>query len=187
MRIGWGLLVVVLACGNQQSVASPTPSATPPPTASASPEPSATPSAAPSETASAAPTAPPAPPMKTVQETLASAKSIKVTWRPKLDSNESKGLDVKTPATIKQIVDAIGGEQRPEGPGPGYMSTLELKFIDQGGNPLATVSLFASETMSDSNKKYGRINVADGTYGGITVAKYADLQRALKGLGVALP
>ena len=27
--------------------------------------------------------------------------------------------------------------------------------------------------MSDSNKKYGRINVADGTYGGITVAKYA--------------
>jgi hypothetical protein len=41
--------------------------------------------------------------------------------------------------------------------------------------------------MSDSNRKYGRINVADGTYGGITIAKYEDLQKKLKSLGVELP
>jgi hypothetical protein len=69
----------------------------------------------------------------------------------------------------------------------GYMTTFDLKFVDKDGNPLATVSLFSSATMSDSNKKYGRINVADGTYGGITVAKYADLQQKLAALGVTLP
>ncbi len=186
MRIA-ACVMFLIACGNQAAPEATTPtataqaSATAPATASAAP--SVTASAAPSATASATPPAP----SKTVGEVLATAKTIKLTWRPKLDSTDAKLVDVTTAATIKAIVDAIGGDQSPQGNGPGYMATFELKFVDQGGNPLATISLYSSATMSDSNKKYGRINVADGTYGGITVAKYADLQKKLKSLGVELP
>jgi len=188
MRTSIAWLAVSLACGNQ-STQEPTPTApttsataTSAPTASTASIPSATPSAEPSATA----TAPPAP-MKKLSEILATAKSIKLTWRPKLDSNDAKLLDITTAQSLKQIIDAIGADQSPEGPGPSYMATIEMRFLDQGGNPLATISLYASATMSDANKKYGRINVADGTYGGITVAKYEELQKKLKALGVELP
>ncbi len=67
------------------------------------------------------------------------------------------------------------------------MSTFTFRFEDGSGNPLATVILYASATMSDTNKKYGRIDVADGTHGGIAVTKYDDLQKKLKTLGVTLP
>jgi hypothetical protein len=187
MRIGWVLGCMVLwGCGNgtQSQPTTPTPSVT----QSAAPVVSAAPSASAVATApSATATTPPPTPMKTLAEVLANAKTIKLSWRPKLDSNETQSIEIKTPATIKAILDTIGPDQRPEGGGPGYMSTFDLRFEDQGGNPLATLSLFASPTMSDSNKKYGRINVADGTYGGITVAKYGDLQTKLKALGVTLP
>lgn len=188
MRIA-ACVMFLIACGNQSAPEATTPTATAtatataPATASAAPSATAEPSATPSATASA----PPPAPSKTVGEVLATAKTIKLAWRPKLDSTDSKTVDITTAASIKAIIDAIGGDQSPQGSGPGYMATFELKFVDQGGNPLATISLYSSATMSDSNKKYGRINVADGTYGGITVAKYADLQKKLKSLGVELP
>jgi hypothetical protein len=190
MRITIWSLAFMLACGNQATPASTTPTATasvaPPPTATASTAASSAPSE--TATASAAPTASAPPtPQKKIGEVLANAKTIHLTWRPKLDSNDAKLLDITTPQAIKQIVEAIGPDQTPQGEGPSYMATFTLKFVDQGQNPLATISLFASTTMSDSNKKYGRINVADGTYGGITVAKYEDLQKKLKPLGVDLP
>jgi hypothetical protein len=188
VRIERVLLILVVACGNQQTTAAaPTASATEsavPVASTAPPTVTASASVTPSATASATP--PPAP-MKTIGETLANAKTLHVAWRPKLDSNDTKNVEIKTAGAIKQIVDAIGGDQRPLGAGPGYMTTFDLKFVDKDGNPLATVSLFSSATMSDSNKKYGRINVADGTYGGITVAKYADLQQKLAAVGVTLP
>jgi hypothetical protein len=189
MRIGWALGCILVACGNgsQSGTTATTPTASAPPTqtvATASASASTTPSATATETASATP--PPAP-MPTLQEILANAKEIKLIWRPKLDTNETKNLEIKTAATIKGLLDVIGPDQRPEGNGPGYMSTFDFKFVDKDGNPLATVSLFASPTMSDSNKKYGRINTADGKFGGIVVAKYADLQKKLKALGVDLP
>ncbi len=186
MRIWiWGL-VLSCACGNPSNQEATTPTATATasaPVASVASEPTAS-----APTASATPSATVAPvPQKKLSEILANAKTIKLTWRPKLDSTDAKLLDIATPQSIKQIIDAIGADQSAEGPGPSYMATFELKFIDQGGNPLATISLYASATMSDSNKKYGRINVADGTYGGITIAKYEDLQKKLKTLGVELP
>jgi hypothetical protein len=178
----------MVSCGNQAQQSATAPTASAPPAESAAPVASASvaPPSSATASASATPTPPPVP-TKSLQEILANAKTIKLTFRPKLDSNESKSLDITSPATIKAIVDAIGGAQHPEGGGPGYMPTFDLRFVDKDGNPLATVSLFASETMSDSNKKYGRINVSDGTYGGIVVANYADLQKKLKSLGVELP
>ena len=191
MRIGWAC-VMLIACGNSQSQpTTPPPSETATATASATATapPSATASVAetPSATASATATAPPPAPMKTLAEILANAKSITLTYKPKMDQPDVKQLDIKSAASIKGILDAVGADQHPEGPGPGYMSTFDFKFFDKDGNPLATFSLFASPTMSDSNKKYARINIADGTFGGVTVAKYEDLQKKLKALGVALP
>ena len=121
----------------------------PPPIASASVAPPASATAS----ASATPTPPPVP-TKSLQEILANAKTIKLTFRPKLDSNESKSLDITSPATIKAIVDAIGGGQHPEGGGPGYMPTFDLRFVDKDGNP-ARHGEPASRprTMSDSNRR----------------------------------
>ena len=192
MRIGWAC-VVLIACGNQSQPATPeaarataTPSATAPATPGASASASATATEAASASASATETPPPAP-LKTLAETLATAKSITLTWRPNLDAPDVKQMDINSAASIKAILDAVGPDQRPSGSGPGYMPTFDFKFFDKDGNPLATFSLFSSPTMSDSNKKYARINVADGTYGGVTVAKYEDLQKKLKALGVTLP
>ena len=183
-------LFVLVACGNQEQ-----PPTQPPPAASSAPAPSATPvasaSAAPVASATPEPTAsatPPAPTItKTLKELVTDAKSIKLTWREKMDSNEAKVVTIHTAATIHGILDAIGADQVPSGSTPAYMSTFSFRFEDAKGNPLATVSLYASTTMSDSNKKYGRIDVADGTYAGITVAKYDELRKKLKSIGVTLP
>ena len=190
MRIGWAC-VMLIACGNQSQPATPSPetsaSATAPATATAPPSGTASVAETPSATASATATSPPPAAMKTLAEILANAKSITLTYKPKIDQPDLKQVDIKAAASIKGILDAVGADQRPEGSGPGYMSTFDFKFFDKDGNPLATFSLFASPTMSDSNKKYARINVADGTFGGVTVAKYDDLQKKLKALGVTLP
>jgi hypothetical protein len=184
--------IALLACGNQEqpkTAEPPTASATPPAATSAAPVASASASAAP--VASAAPTAtetaPPPPAFtKSLKEILGDAKSIKLTWREKLDSNEAKVVTISA-QSIKGILDAIGAEQTPAGSTPAYMSTFSFRFEDAKGNPIATVSLYSSPTMSDSNKKYGRIDTADGKYAGIVVAKYEDLQKKLKALSVALP
>jgi hypothetical protein len=67
------------------------------------------------------------------------------------------------------------------------MSTYSFRFEDAKGNPIATISLYASPTMSDSNKKYARIDTAEGKYAGVVIAKYEDLQKKLKSLNVTLP
>ncbi len=184
--------IALLACGNQEQPKTAEPlaaSATPPAATSAAPV--ASESAAPVASATAAPsateTAPPPPAFtKSLKEILGDAKSIKLTWREKLDSNEAKVVTIPA-QSIKAIIDAIGAEQTPAGSTPAYMSTFSFRFEDAKGNPIATVSLYASATMSDSNKKYGRIDTADGKYAGIVVAKYEDLQKKLKALSVALP
>ena len=133
---------------------------------------------------SAAPAAPTF--TKSLKELLADAKTIKLTWREKLDTNEAKTVTIQA-QSVKGIIDAIGADQTPGGSAPAYMSTYSFRFEDAKGNPIATISLYSSPTMSDSNKKYGRIDTADGKYGGIVVAKYEDLQKKLKALGVTLP
>jgi hypothetical protein len=193
MRVRFLLVwVAAIACGNpeepktaQPPVASTSPpaatSAAPVASESAAPVASATPSATASATA-------PAPPAftKTLKELLADAKVIKLTWREKLDSNEAKTLTINA-QSLKGILDAIGADQTPGGGAPAYMSTYSFRFEDAKGNPIATISLYASTSMSDSNKKYGRIDTADGKYGGVVVAKYDELQKKLKALGVPLP
>ena len=191
MRFGW-VFVVVAACGNSSTPATtPSGTGTGTGTATATATVTASASAAPAETAtaSAAPTAttPPPAPMKTLAETLATRQVHHPHVAPQDRHERDQQIDIKTAATIKAIINLVGADQRPGGSGPGYMSTFDFKFFDKDGNPLATISLFASATMSDSNKKYGRINVADETYGGIVVAKYDDLQKKLKALGVELP
>jgi len=196
MRIGRfvGCLVYVIACGNQETPPATTPTATSTAAPSAAPaaSESAAPAASAAPSASAAPaasaSAAPAPSItKTLKELVGGAKTIKVAWREKLDSNEAKTVTVNTAATIKGIVDAMGPDQTPGGSTPAYMWTYTFRFEDGQGNPLATVSLFASATMSDSKKKDGRIDVANGTFGGVTVAKYEDLQKRLKAIGITLP
>jgi cytoskeletal protein RodZ len=193
-----GCLFWLVACGNQEAPPATTPTATasaapsaapvesasaaPAASASAAPEPSATPAA----TASAAP-APPAF-TETLKELVASAKSIKLTWREDLSSNEAKTVTIKTPATIKAILDAMGPDQKPAGGTPAYMSTYMFRFEDGKGNPIATVSLYSSANLSDAAKKYGRIDMAsNGKFGGVTIANYAELQKKLKAIGVPLP
>ena len=195
MRIGRfvGCLVCVIACGNQEAPPATTPTATataapsaaPVASESAAPVASAAPSASAAPVASAAPAAPSI--TKTLKELVGGAKTIKIAWREKLDSNEAKTVTVNTAATIKGILDAVGPDQTPGGSTPAYMWTYTFRFEDAQGNPLATVSLFASATMSDSKKKDGRIDVANGTFGGVTVAKYEDLQKRLKAIGITLP
>ena len=186
--------IALLACGNQEqpkTAQPPVASTTPPAVTSAAPV--ASESAAAPTVASATPapsateTAPPAPTFtKSLKEILDGAKTIKLTWREKLDSNEAKVVTIPA-QSIKGIIDAIGAEQTPAGSTPAYMSTFSFRFEDAKGNPIATVSLYSSPTLSDSNKKYGRIDTADGKYAGIVVAKYEDLQKKLKALSVALP
>ncbi len=183
-------LVATIACGNAEEpkTAQPPAASTSAPVASAtSAAPVASESAAP--VVSAAPSASaPAPPAftKTLKELLADAKVIKLTWREKLDSNEAKTVTIPA-QSLKGIIDAVGADQTPGGSAPAYMSTYSFRFEDAKGNPIATISLYASASLSDSNKKYGRIDTADGKYGGIVVAKYDELQKKLKALGVALP
>jgi len=186
------LVATVVACGNNQEqpkTVTPVASETATASASAAPVASTTASATASTTASAAPTetAPPAPTFtKPLKDLLADAKTIKLTWREKLDSNEGKVQTIAA-ASIKGIIDAIGADQVPSGGTPAYMATYSFRFEDAKGNPVATISLYASATMSDSNKKYGRIDTADGKYAGITVASYETLQRKLKSLSIPLP
>jgi len=185
-------LFAVLACGNQEQ-----PPSTPPPAASsAAPAPSAAPAASESAPAASAEPAPsatataPAPPAftKTLKQLVGDAKIIKLTWRENMDTNEAKTVTIRAAHTIAGILDALGPDQVPSGSTPAYMSTFQFRFEDAKENPLATVSLYASSTMSDANKKYGRIDVsADGAYAGVTVAKYDELQKKLKGIGVTLP
>ena len=185
------LVATVVACGNNQEqpktvtpVASETASAT-----ASAPVASTTASASASATASAAPTetAPPAPTFtKPLKDLLADAKTLKLTWREKLDSPDAKVQTIAA-ASIKGILDAIGADQVPSGGGPAYMATYSFRFEDAKGNPIATISLYSSATMSDSNKKYGRFDTADGKYAGITVASYETLQKKLKALSIPLP
>ncbi|HSQ63016.1 MAG TPA: hypothetical protein VLM85_07360 [Polyangiaceae bacterium] len=197
MRRWVGCLFVLVACGNQEAppattptaTASSAPSAAPVATTSAAPEASAAPSAAASAAPSAAAAAE-APPQLTqsLKELVANAKSIKLTWREDLSSNEAKTVTVKAPATIKAILDAMGPDQKPSGSTPAYMSTYSFRFEDAQGNPIATVSLYSSATLADAAKKYGRVDMASGgKFGGITVAKYDELQKKLKAIGVPLP
>jgi len=190
MRITSFLLVSLIACGNSEK-----PPAEPAPAASsAAPAPSTAPvasdSAAPAASATPAPSASVAPPpafTKTLKQLVGDAKIIKLTWREKMDSNEAKVVTIRTAATIKAILDAMGPDQVPSGSSPAYMSTFQFRFEDAKENPIATVSLYASDNMADENKKYGRIDTADGTYAGLTVAKYDELQKKLKSIGVKLP
>lgn len=192
-----GCLLWVVACGNQEAppattptaTASSAPSAAPVATTSAAPEASAGPSAAASAAPSAA-TAAEAPPQLTqsLKELVATAKSVKLTWREDLSSNEAKTVVIKAPATIKAILDAMGPDQKPSGSTPAYMSTYSFRFEDAQGNPIATVSLYSSASLADAAKKYGRIDMASGgKFGGITVEKYDELQKKLKAIGVPLP
>jgi hypothetical protein len=182
----------VVACGNNQEqpkTATPAASETATASATASAEPVASTAPIASATASAAPTetAPPPPTFtKPLKDLLADAKTIKLTWREKLDSPDAKVQTIAA-ASIKGIVDAFGADQVPSGGGPAYMATYSFRFEDAKGNPIATISLYASATMSDSNKKYGRIDTADGKYAGITVASYETLQKKLKTLTIPLP
>jgi len=186
------LVATVVACGNNQEqpkTAAPAASETASAAASTAPVASAPASATASATASAAPTetAPPAPAFtKPLKDLLADAKTIKLTWREKLDSPDAK-VQTITAASVKAIVDAVGADQVPSGAGPAYMATYSFRFEDGKGNPIATISLYSSATMSDSNKKYGRIDTADGKYAGITVASYDALQKKLKALSIPLP
>ncbi len=193
-----GCLFLVAACGNQEAppattpmaTTSSAPSAAPSATTSAVPEASAAPSAAASAVPAATASEAPAPPQITqsLNELVANAKSIKLTWREDLSSNEAKTVTIKTPATLKGILDAIGPDQKPSAGTPAYMSTYTFRFEDAQGNPLATVSLYTSANLADSAKKYGRVDVAaTGKFGGITVANYEELQKKLKALGVPLP
>jgi len=193
-----GCLLWVVACGNQEAppattptaTASSAPSAAPAATTSAAPEASAAPSAAASAAPAATTAAAEAPPQLTqsLKELVANAKSIKLTWREDLSSNEAKTVTIKAPATIKAILDAMGPDQKPSGSTPAYMSTYSFRFEDAQGNPLATVSLYSSATLADTAKKYGRVDVsATGKFGGITVEKYEELQKKLKAIGVPLP
>ncbi len=183
--------VCLVGCGNQE------PPSAPPPSASAAPAPP--PSAAPVASESAAPAAstaptpsataqPPAPAFtKTLKDLVGGAKLVKLTWRENLDSNEAKTVTIRTPQTIRAIVDALGADQVPAGTAPAYMSTFTFRFEDAKENPLATVSLYSSPTLPDSAKMFGRIDSADGKFAGVTVAKYDELQKKLKSLGVTLP
>ncbi|HEY2367244.1 MAG TPA: hypothetical protein VGH87_12700 [Polyangiaceae bacterium] len=180
----------VVACGNQEQPKTATPAASETATAAtASAVASDAPSASAVASVSAAPTetAPPAPTFtKPLKDLLADAKTLKLTWREKLDSPDAK-VQTITAASMKGIVDAIGADQVPSGGGPAYMATYSFRFEDAKGNPIATISLYSSATMSDSNKKYGRIDTADGKYAGITVATYETLQKKLKALSIPLP
>ncbi len=135
--------------------------------------------------ASAVVEAPPA--FKPLKEILADAKTINLVWRERTDSNEGKTMTIKTDATIKGLVKAIGADQVPNGGVPGVMTMFGFAFQDAAGTTIATIGLASSTTMSDSNKKYGRIDLPNGKYAGIVVADYADLQKRLKALNVNLP
>src|SRR5215831_15937400 len=141
----------VVACGNNQEqpkTVTPVASETASATASAAPVASTTASASASATASAAPTetAPPAPTFtKPLKDLVADAKTIKLTWREKLDSPEAKVQTIAA-ASVKGIIDAMGGDQVPSGGGPAYMATYSFRFEDAKGNPIATISLYSSAT-----------------------------------------
>jgi hypothetical protein len=187
-----GFLICVLACGNQEPATSPPPPVTShpattstAPAASASAAPVASTAPEPSATASAAPAAPSI--TQTLKQLVGSAKVIQVAWREKMDSNQAKTATIRSVATIKAIIDALGADEVPSGSLPAYMWTFTFRFEDAKENPLATVSLFASPTMADETKKYGRIDTADGRFSGLTVAKYDVLQKKLRPLGIKLP
>jgi hypothetical protein len=188
MRFSVVLFGLVIACGSSSTTPqSPTPSTTASaPAASASAAPvasaSASASAVPSATAEVEP-----PPLKPLKEILANAKTIKLVWQERIDTNQGMTIDIKTDAAVKGILAAIGADQSPQGGVPGTMITFAFTFQDAAGNRIATVSLGASATMSDSNKKYGRIDLPDGTHAGVVVADYAGLQKRLKTLNVNLP
>ena len=184
-------LLCLVACGNQeQPPAAPAATASAPPAASSA---AAAPSAseAPVATAPPEPTASATPPppafTKTLKQLVGDAKIIKLTWREKMDTNEAKSVTIRAVPTIRAIVDDLGGDQTPSGTPPAYMSTFTFRFEDAKENPLATVSLYSSDSLSESAKKDGRIDTASGDFAGITVAKYAELQKKLKSLGVTLP
>jgi len=192
MKLRVLFFATVVACGNNQEqpkTVTPVASETASASASAAPVASTSASATASATASAAPTETTPPPptfTKSLKDLLADAKTIKLTWREKLDSPEAK-IQTIAAASIKGIVDAMGADQVPSGGGPAYMATYSFRFEDAKSNPIATISLYSSATMSDSNKKYGRIDTADGKYAGITVANYETLQKKLKALSIPLP
>jgi hypothetical protein len=177
------LLLAAVACGNtEQHATAPTPSAS-------AATPSATVSATPTATASATASATAEPPQftKPLKEIVAGAKTIVLVWREKMDSKEGFTVNIKTDAGIKGIVTALGGDQIPQGHGQGMMTTFSFTFQDAAGTRLASVSLYSSATMRDSSKKYGAIDLPNGTSSGIIVSDYADLQKKLKALNVDLP
>jgi len=184
-------LLCFAACGNrEQPPAAPATTASSPPAASsAAPAPSA--SEAPVATAPPEPTATATPPppafTKTLKQIVGDAKIIKLTWREKMDTNEAKSVTIRAAPTIRAIIDDLGADQTPTGTPPAYMSTFTFRFEDAKENPLATVSLYSSDSLSDSAKKDGRLDTASGDFAGITVAKYDELQKKLKSLGVTLP
>jgi hypothetical protein len=182
--------VLVMACGNQQQPEPATPTTSAPPAATSA-APAASESSAPVASAAPEPTASATPPppalTKTVKQIVGDAKIIKLTWRENMSSNDAKTVTIRAAPTLRAIVDAIGADQTPTGTPPSYMSTFTFRFEDAKENPLATISLYASDTLPDSAKKYGRIDTADGSFAAITVAKYDELQKKLKSLGVTLP
>jgi len=188
MRFHYALLGLIIGCGNQTEPQSPAPTSSTTPAASTTAPPmiSASASASATPSATAVVEAPP-PQLKPLKELLANAKSIKLVWQERIDTNLGNTIDIKTDATIKGIMSAIGADQSPQGGVPGFMITFSFTFQDAAGAKVATIGLGASTTMSDSNKKYGRIDLPDGTYAGIVVADYAGLQKRLKALNVNLP
>ncbi len=188
MRLRFLLSGLIIACGNQTEPQSPPPTTTASaPSASASAPPVASASASAASSARAVVEAPPPPQLKPLKELLANAKTIKLVWQERIDTNQGNTIDIKTDSAVKGIIGAIGADQSPQGGVPGFMITFNFTFQDAKGDKVATIGLGASATMSDSNKKYGRIDLPDGTYAGIVVADYPGLQKRLKALNVNLP
>jgi hypothetical protein len=176
--------VLLFACGQPEQKAV-TPTGESVSATASSPPPAAEASAAPS--ASVAVVVAPVAPMKPLKELVAGAKNIKLVWIEDTSSNKGVVINIKTDATIRGLVTAIGGDQSPQGDVPGFMTTFAFTFEDADGKALATVGLCASATMGESMKKYGRLDLGNGTHAGIVVKDYADLQKKLKALGANLP
>ncbi len=177
------LILAAAACGNtDQHTTAPTSSAS-----AAQSAPTATPSATATASATASATVEAPQFTKPLKEIVAGAKTIVLVWREKMDSNQGLTVNIKTDAGIKGIVTALGADQIPQGHGQGMMTTFSFTFQDAAGTRLASVSLYSSATMRDSSKKYGAIDLPNGTSSGIIVADYADLQKKLKSLNVDLP
>src|SRR5580698_8772082 len=137
MRFHYTLLGLIIACGNPTEPQAPPPSTT----SSAAPSASATAPLA-SASASAAPSASavveaPPPQLKPIKELLANAKTIKLVWQERIDTNQGNTIDIKTDSTVKGIIGAIGADQSPQGGVPGFMITFSFIFQDAAGAKVA--------------------------------------------------